>query len=110
MPDGGVTMEGGDWVRAAKVSDIVEGKAVVFSLGTEEIAIFKSGKDFYAIGNICPHRGASLSEGHLENAQVTCAWHAWTFDVKTGMSLDIPGAKVKTYKVKIENQEIFVKE
>ena len=102
-------MWGGRWVRVAKVSDIAEGKAIVVRPQEKAIALFRSGGHFYAIDNLCPHRGAPLAEGNLENNQVTCAWHAWTFDVRTGACETAPEAKVKSYPVKVEKDEIFLK-
>ena len=32
----------------------------------------------------CPHQGGPLAEGWLEGRLVTCPWHAWCFDLRTG--------------------------
>jgi len=37
----------------------------------------------------CPHRGADLAFGRLENGGLRCAFHGWLFDVK-GACLDTP--------------------
>jgi len=40
------------------------------------------------IGNICLHKGGPLSEGKVEKKYdgyyVTCPWHGWEYNVKTG--------------------------
>ncbi len=97
-----------EWIRAAKVSEIEDGKAILVNLESKPIALFRAGKELYAISNTCPHRGGPLSEGYLEGLEVTCPWHAWTFDVKTGACGTIPDAKIQTYPVKIESGEVFV--
>ena len=97
-----------EWIRAAKVNDIPEGTAVVFAPEGKTIALFKSGGQFYAIDNTCPHRGGPLAEGSLEGGQVTCPWHAWTFDIKTGACITAPGVSQRSYPVKKENDDIFV--
>ncbi len=97
------------WVRIAKTSDIVDGGAVRVDLEKGPAALFKSGNNFYVISNTCPHKGGSLVEGFLENGSVTCPWHAWDFDVRTGACGTVPGVKVKTYTVRIKKGEIFVK-
>lgn len=97
-----------EWVLAGKVSDISEGAAIIFEHENKKIAIFKSGGKFYAIDNTCPHRGGPLAEGHLENLEVTCPWHAWTFNLADGVCTTVPGARVKTYRVKIDGDALKV--
>ena len=36
----------------------------------------------------CPHRLGPLDEGRIESGAVTCPWHGWRFDVRSGRSLD----------------------
>lgn len=98
-----------EWIRVAKTSDFSGQKGILVHLEDRPIALFRSGNDFYAIDNSCPHRGAPLSEGFLENKKVTCAWHAWEFDVNTGECAMMPGTKIGRYPVKVQKDEIFIK-
>ncbi len=38
--------------------------------------------------SVCPHRLGPLDEGRIENGTVTCPWHGWRFDVRSGRALD----------------------
>ena len=96
------------WTKAAKISDFEEGKGIVVSIGGRDIALFKSAGAFYAINNVCPHRGGPLGEGFVEGAEVTCPWHAWAFDLKTGECSTLPGERQPTYPTKIQNSELFI--
>lgn len=96
------------WVRAAKTGDVIEGGGVLLNIWERSVALLKSEGKFYAVDNICPHKGASLAEGAAENCRVTCPWHAWSFDLKTGECDTVPGVKIKVYPVKTEKDEIFV--
>lgn len=96
------------WMRAAKTGDVLEGGGVLLNIGDRSVALLNSGGKFYALDNICPHKGASLAQGHAENCQVTCPWHAWTFDLKTGECVTVPGVQIKTYPTKVEKSEVFV--
>ena len=64
----------------------------------DELAVFNVDGEYYAIDNLCPHKGAPLSEGQLCGHIVECALHGWQFDVRTGECLTVP-EKLKTYKV-----------
>lgn len=64
----------------------------------------------------CPHRGADLVFGRLENGGLRCAFHGWLFDVK-GQCLETPaepassrlcqGIKQRSYPVIEKNGIIF---
>jgi NAD(P)H-dependent nitrite reductase small subunit len=96
------------WEKAGKFSEMVDNTGKTVDVGGHSIALFKSGGSIYAIDNICPHRGGPLGEGYLEEGVVTCPWHAWTFDVKTGECQSVPGISQKRYNVKIEGDDILV--
>ncbi len=96
------------WTKVGKASDIDEGKSQIANTNNKEIALFKIEGKIYAIENTCPHRGGPLVEGYLEGLELTCPWHAWVFDVKTGICQTMPDTKQPTFKVKIENDEILV--
>ena len=58
--------------------------------------------------NGCAHRGGPLGEGHVEGTEVTCPWHAWSFDLKTGECTTDPEMKQKTWPVKVEGGEVYL--
>ena len=43
----------------------------------------------------CPHRGADLAFGRLENGGIRCAFHGWLFNVK-GQCLETPAEPAKS--------------
>ena len=50
-----------------------------------------------------------LSAGLLVDGTVTCPWHGWTYDVRTGKSIVPPiGLRVPTYPVLVVGNEVFV--
>ena|SRR3989344_1631005 len=94
--------------KAGSVDEIKEGAAKVVSVDGEEVAVFKLEGKFYAIQHKCPHKGGPLGEGSLDGSVVVCPWHGWKFDIKTGVSPVFPTAKVKTYNVRVEGNEVVV--
>ena len=99
-----------DFVTVAKVGAIAEGLGATFTVGDRLVAVFLSGGKYHAIDDLCPHMGASLASGYVEDGGVTCPWHAWRFCVKTGIWLDNPSAKTRTekFEVRVTGQEIQV--
>ena len=97
------------WQQALPLSELPTGSSgKALDISGQSVAFFNNGGKIYAILNHCPHRGGPLAEAYLERTQVTCPWHAWQFDVKTGECDTMKGAKQKTFKTKIEKDQIFV--
>ena len=92
---------------ACATSDLAPGSGKSLTIGGKDVAVFNVDGSFYAIDNTCPHRGGPLGEGELEGCAVTCPWHAWTFDLKTGESLT-DDVKVACYETRVEGGDLLV--
>ncbi len=99
-----------EFQTVAHVGDIPEGEGRAFRVGGKMVAVFLTNGEYSAINDLCPHMGASLASGYVENGGVTCPWHAWRFCVKSGIWLDNPNSKTKTesFDVRVEGREIQV--
>jgi nitrite reductase (NADH) small subunit len=97
-------------VKLANVSDIPNGKsAVIKGPHGMDIALFNFNGKIYALENACPHMGGPLAEGQLEDCMVTCPWHGWQFDIRTGICENMPEDNAKTIQIEIINDEVFLK-
>lgn len=97
-----------EFKRVAGTEDVAPGTGIVAEVDGQSIAVFNVDGTFYAIDNTCVHRGGPLGEGELEGDVVTCPWHAWQYNVKTGLCINNPSAKVQSYQVKVEGTDIKV--
>lgn len=80
----------------------------VFRHAGKQVLLIASGGEVFAVANRCPHEGYPLSEGTEGPACVlTCNWHNWKFDLKTGAAL-VGRDPVRTYAVELRGGEIFV--
>ena len=98
------------FVKVAKVSDLTPGEGMCVEVDGNQIALFNLNGEFYAIDNVCPHRGGPLSQGRLDPAALTvqCPWHGWMFRCDTGVSQNIPTARVQKFEVRVEGGELHV--
>ncbi|HTL69904.1 MAG TPA: nitrite reductase small subunit NirD [Candidatus Eisenbacteria bacterium] len=96
------------WTRVARSSEIPEGKSLLVPVNGAQIAVFRTGGKLFAIDAVCPHRGGPLDEGAVENGEVICPWHAWSFNVETGECTTAPGTNQKTYPVKVQGEDVLV--
>ena len=93
-------------ITLAHISELeVNSSKVILHDGTA-IALFRLKDGFYALEIRCPHRGGSLGEGAIDGCVVTCPWHQWKFDIKSGGSTENINCSVKTLSVFIEQDLI----
>jgi len=97
-----------DFVTVARVEDVPQGQSRVFQVAGREIALFHVGAQFYALDNVCPHRGGPLGEGIISGTEVICPWHAWSFDIRTGAYTFDPELAVKKFEVRVEDGQVQV--
>ncbi len=86
-----------------------KGESVVFKLGQKQILLMKVEDKFFALDNRCPHEGYPLSQGGVDakNCVLTCNWHNWKFDLKSGTCL-LGGDNVRTYPVVLKENTVVV--
>jgi nitrite reductase/ring-hydroxylating ferredoxin subunit len=104
----------------ATVDDIPPGQRKLVNVEGRDIGIFNVGGEYFAVGNRCPHEGASLCKGRIvglvESSEpgsyqfsrrgelLRCPWHGWEFDLRTGKSWCEPDrTKVRSYDLKVES-------
>jgi nitrite reductase/ring-hydroxylating ferredoxin subunit len=64
------------------------------------LAVFHFSGELRAVADVCPHAGATLSEGELEGVVLTCPRHGSQFDVRTGDRLRGPADEaIATFEV-----------
>lgn len=56
----------------------------VVKLGAREVRLVALGDAIVAHATVCPHRGGPLAAAPVENGAVTCPWHGYRFDLRTG--------------------------
>lgn len=98
----------GAFIKVASTDDVKPGHGMVVEMNDKALALFNIDGAIYAIDNTCVHRGGPLGEGDLEGDTVSCPWHGWQYNVKTGACLNNPAAKIDTYQVKVEGTDIKV--
>ena len=97
------------WKKAFSTSELQPGRSKSVKYDGVQIAVCQVGQEYFAIHDICTHDGGSLDQGELVEDRIECPRHGAWFNVKTGKVLSFPAVKdIKTFPVKIENNEIYV--
>jgi nitrite reductase/ring-hydroxylating ferredoxin subunit len=97
------------FTKAATVSELPAGQAKRVAINGRPVALFNVNGNYYALEDVCPHRGAPLSEGVCEGTEVICPWHGARFDLSTGRHLCPPAPHgVASYAVQVTGDEIQI--
>lgn len=100
----------GDGVVVLKRADVPDGGGTIVDVNAElAIAVFRAGDSFYAIDNRCPHKGGPLGEGSLEDMVVTCPWHGFMVDLRTGVCPRTPWLRVRTFPVEMVRDDVRIR-
>ena len=97
-----------EFQTVCRAEELPDGESRTVEVSGKLIALFHDDGRYFAIDDVCPHMGASLSGGYVENGIVTCPWHAWRFRLADGAWADNPRLKIGCYPVRVENGVIQV--
>jgi nitrite reductase (NADH) small subunit len=96
-------------VRIGSTADLpAAGQAREFEIGERVVCVANVNGEYSALDNVCPHRGGPLGQGYIEGDKLTCPWHGWQFDPKTGAVAHAPSQKIATYSLQLEGDDVFV--
>ena len=98
---------------------------LVFPAGfSEGIGIFNVRGEFFALRNVCPHMGAPVCRGYVAGTSepllrgdgapepnwvrdgeiLTCPWHRWEFEIKSGRTIFPSGKRLRHFPVTVESR------
>ena len=97
-----------EWITVAHIDAIPDDRGKVVEVEGRQIALFRVEGAVHAIDNRCPHEGGPLGAGPFQNGVVTCPWHQWRFDVRTGALIVAPSRKVARFDVRLAGDEVQI--
>lgn len=98
-----------EWVKACTLDQVPEGQMFGFSHDDKQILLANLNGKIYASDRICTHAEADLTTGFLTDEGVRCPLHLSVFNLENGKPQNPPAEEpLKTYNVKIEQNEIYV--
>ena len=99
----------GNWIKACETTKVSSGELFGFDHDDKKILLTNLNGKIYATDRICTHAEADLSTGILSDEGIRCPLHLSVFNLENGSPLNPPAEKpLKTYNVKIDNNEVYV--
>lgn len=96
------------WTPVAKTAELPLGGAMECLAGDRIVALFNVDGAIFALDGVCPHQGGPLGKGALAGGIVTCPWHGWQFDVRSGQHQLSPSICQPSLPARIEGDDILV--
>ncbi|HEX8200775.1 MAG TPA: Rieske 2Fe-2S domain-containing protein [Isosphaeraceae bacterium] len=96
------------FVKLATLEELPPGGSKEVEHDGRIYALFNVAGRISAIDGICAHQGGPLAEGQLEGTLVTCPWHGWQFDVRTGRNTLGGRQQQAVYEVRLEGRDVLV--
>lgn len=96
------------WIRIAQIDECPPGKGIERVAGDRIVALFNVDGEFYALDGVCPHQGGPLGKGCLTGPILTCPWHGWQFDVRSGQHQLSRTLVQPRFEVRVEGGEVLV--
>jgi nitrite reductase (NADH) small subunit len=98
------------WVAVCRRQDIPPGRGWPVRVGDLSLAVFETAGGLRAVENTCLHIGNPLDDGAVKGEVLTCPWHGWRYDLRTGDHLTVFGRKpgLRTFAVRVEGDDVMV--
>ncbi|MFW6060464.1 MAG: Rieske (2Fe-2S) protein [Phycisphaeraceae bacterium] len=98
------------WIDIGPADNFPEGTHVRTTAGEKPIVVAHVEGELHAMRDECPHAGQPIGMGDLHGCILTCPFHGYAYNVKTGRNVDFPHDEppVKKYPVRITDNTVQV--
>ncbi len=90
-----------DVFRVVHLDQLDEGRAHRVVLEDQPILLTNIDGEPHAVSDVCPHNGASLSDGVIRDGCVTCPSHLWRFSLHDGERQGRPDVRIQVYGTRL---------
>jgi glutamate synthase domain-containing protein 2 len=97
-------------IKIASVSKLEEKKPAHKIINGLDLVIIKFDGNISVLYGRCLHRGALMSDGHIEGHNLICGLHGWDYRIDTGVSEYNNKEALQKFTSKIEDGIIYVDE
>lgn len=95
----------------AHVGDVNPGELKYVEVGPnyDPLVLINFEGDFYALGDLCTHEEASLSDGEVIGDEIECPLHGGAFEIRTGLPANFPVVvPATTYRTRVVGDEVQI--
>ncbi len=95
--------------RVARLKDLPDPGRLSVEVDELSALLIHAAGRIYCIEDVCTHDGQPLTDGPIENGEITCPRHGARFDLATGAVRCMPATQpIRTFPVEVRGDEIWV--
>jgi nitrite reductase/ring-hydroxylating ferredoxin subunit len=116
-------------VLVGRTNEFEDLKPVMVSLGKQNVGVYRANGKYYAYLNECAHQGGPACEGGVirrvkakvsqsgavveeyvteDDYVIACPWHGVEYSLTTGAFDQDPQLKLKSFRVRLKGDEVFL--
>ncbi len=100
------------FIALEKRQRLKNGDCRLHKVAGQRVLLIQQQDRYYAIGDTCPHAGASLRKGRLHDDCIRCPKHGISFDLASGLPRGGEAvaaiAGLKRYEVRVRGDEVGI--
>ena len=98
-----------EMVRLGSIHDFADKPRRNYRIMGRPVAVFREEDGTYhALEMACRHQGADLTGGRIKGDVVTCPWHNWQFNIRTGECIWGSPSRLRPYACELRGEEIYI--
>ncbi|MGE2737650.1 glutamate synthase-related protein [Mycolicibacterium vaccae] len=105
-----MTIEPGTALRVASLSELPDNTPYATVVAGVDVVLVRRDDDVSALYGRCAHRGALLSDGHVEGGLVVCGVHGWRYEIDSGVSPINPAVALATFPAWVSDGSVYIDE
>jgi phenylpropionate dioxygenase-like ring-hydroxylating dioxygenase large terminal subunit len=101
------------WFSAGRLDELPDAAISELRYVGRDLVLWRDGDDFRLFDAYCPHLGAHLGDGRVEDGCLVCPFHEWAFDA-SGSNVAIPyadrpnrKARLRGYPTVVRNRQLL---
>lgn len=100
----------GSWRFAAKLGAVPEGGILTLALeNSRSVLLSRNGAVVACFENACAHLGMQMDMGEVEDGILTCPYHGFQYDLRSGECLTAPEVQLQAHAVRVVGDRVEVR-
>lgn len=98
------------WIKVADLATLEDKKPVYALAKNTDLVLIKHEKGVSVLYGRCLHRGALMSDGHIDGQNLICGVHGWDYRYDTGVSEYNNAEKLHKFEEKVEAGAVWIRQ
>ncbi len=77
-------------------------------VGGRIVALFLIDGVVHAVEGICAHQGGPIAQGAVDRHCVTCPWHGWQYDIRSGTNVLTGRRMLDCFPTEVRDGQVWV--